>query len=74
MTLAPPLPAIVPDEHDELVPALRGLFSAAPSAMKSGPETLAKMLLVFGFLPYRPHVFAVEAAVEALLLDGEVAA
>lgn len=60
--------------NDEVLPALRELFSQHPAAVSSGPEALARMVYVLRFLPYRPGVCEVEAALEALTLEGEVAA
>lgn len=53
---------------------LRELFSQHPQAMRSGPETLGRMLHVLRFLPYRPEVWEVEAALEALQVEGALAA
>lgn len=58
-------------QSSDLVPALRELFSRHPEAMKSDPETLSRMLHVLRFLPYRPEVYEVEAALEALKLEDE---
>lgn len=57
-----------------VVPALRELFSQHPRAMRCGPETLSRMLYVLCFLSYRPGVCEVEAALEALQVEGELAA
>jgi hypothetical protein len=57
-----------------VLPALRDLFSQHHGAIRSGPETLARMLQVLCFLPYRPEVAEVEAALEALAVEGEVLA
>lgn len=57
-----------------VVIGLRELFSLHPGAMRSGPETLGRMLYVLCFLPYRPDVYEVEAALEALQVEEEVAA
>lgn len=54
--------------------ALRELFSQHPGTMRSGPEFLSRLLYVLRFLPYRPDVFEVEAALEALQIEGELAA
>jgi hypothetical protein len=64
---------IITDES-ELLPALRELFSQHPTATRSGPETLARLLWVLRYLPYRPLVFEVEAALEVLSIEGEVLA
>lgn len=64
-----------PENHaEDLVPALRGLFSQHPGAMRSSPEVIGRMLYVLCFLSYRPALFEVEAALEALRIDGELAA
>lgn len=60
--------------YDEVLPALRELFSQHPAAASSGPEALVRMVYVLQFLPYRPGVYEVEAALEALTLEGETAA
>jgi len=57
-----------------VLPALRELFSQHPGAMRSGPEALSRMLYVFRLLPYRPEVCEVEAALEALCTEEELAA
>lgn len=58
----------------EILPALRELFSQHPAAVSSGPEMLARMVYVLRFLPCRPGVCEVEAALETLTLEGEIAA
>lgn len=60
--------------NDEVLPALRELFSQHPAAVSSGPEALVRLLYVLGFLSFRPGVCEVEAALEALTLEGEIAA
>jgi hypothetical protein len=57
-----------------VLPALRELLDQHPEAHSSAPEKLAGLLWMLRYLPYRPDVFAVEAALEALILDGDVAA
>lgn len=57
-----------------VVVALRDLFSQYPGAIKSGSETLGKLLYVLRFLPYRPDAYEVEEALEALQIEGELAA
>jgi hypothetical protein len=57
-----------------VLPALRELLTQHPETNSSNPEKLAGLLRMLRYLPYRPHVFAVEAALEVLPLDGEVAA
>jgi len=67
-----PSPNIIHDPN--VLPALRELFSRYPAMMQNGPETLSRALFVLRYVPYRPKPFEVEAALEALVLDGEVAA
>lgn len=59
---------------EKVLPAIRELFSRRPTAVGHGPETIGRMLCVRNFLPYRPDTCEVEAALEALVLEGEVAA
>ncbi len=54
--------------------ALRDLFSKHPETTCCGAESLAELLRLGRFLPYRPPVFEVEAALEALRIEGEVVA
>ena len=67
-----PSPTIVRDLGVLL--ALRDLFSQHPAMIYSEPETLGRALHVLRFLPYRPETFEVEAALEALRVEGEVLA
>lgn len=61
--------------HDPCVlPALRDLLNQHREVSSTSPEELADLLWTLRYLPYRPHAFAVEAALEALLVDGEVLA
>jgi hypothetical protein len=60
----------IPDTH--VHPALRELFSQHPDMMQSGCETLSRALHVLRFLACRPEPFEVEAAREALLVEGEL--
>jgi hypothetical protein len=69
--VAPPQ-RIIPPDNSDLLPALRGLFSQRPAAMQSGLETLARLLWVLSYLPYRPEESEVEIAMEALRVEGEV--
>jgi hypothetical protein len=66
-------PAPIPDDPDVL-PALRELFSQHPAMARSGRENLSRALFALRYLPYRPETLAVEAAREALLVEGEVLA
>jgi hypothetical protein len=56
----------------DVLPALRDLLNQHREVRSLGPEELADHLWMLHYLPYRPHAFAVEAALEALLVDGEV--
>jgi hypothetical protein len=58
----------------DVLPALRELLSQHPGMTRSGLESLSRALYVFRFLPYQPETFEVEAALEALCVEGEVAA
>jgi hypothetical protein len=49
--------------------ALRDLFSQYPAAAQIGPERLADLL--WRHVPSRPHESQVEAALEALAVEGE---
>jgi hypothetical protein len=66
-----PLP---PDTRDypSVFLALRELFSRYPAAAESGPDRLADLLCTY--LPLRPDESQVEAALEALCVDGKVLA
>lgn len=66
------IPQEAPSAH--VLPALRELFSHHPAATRSGPEALAGLLVMLQLLPHRPEVFEVEAALEALQVEGELAA
>jgi hypothetical protein len=68
---APPQRSI---HEGDVLPALRELFSQYPAMTQSAPETLSRALSVFGFLPYQPETFEVEAALEALRIEGGIAA
>jgi hypothetical protein len=59
---------------DEVLLALRELYSQHPGAVKSGPDKLVRMLHVRRFLPRRCEVGEVEAALEALRVEGEIEA
>ncbi|MGF1472041.1 MAG: hypothetical protein ACFB50_09915 [Rubrobacteraceae bacterium] len=67
-------PLISVYNDDDVLPALREFYSQHPAAMKSSPETLARLLYMFRFLSYRPDVYEVEAALEALQVEEELAA
>jgi hypothetical protein len=52
--------------------AFRELLSRNPCAAQFGSETLAELLHAEGYLHRRPLESLVEAALEALLVEGEV--
>lgn len=62
-----------PDET-EIVVALRDLFSAYPGAMSCGLDTMAGLLWALGYASRRPSEFEAAVALEALTLEGEIAA
>jgi hypothetical protein len=58
--------------HDRnVLPALRELLSHHPAMALDGSETLSQGLYDLRFLSYRPEPFAIEAALKALLVEGE---
>jgi hypothetical protein len=59
---------------EEVLPALRELLSRHPAAASSSPVKLAGLLRILCYLPRRPGPLEVAAALEALEVDGEVAA
>jgi hypothetical protein len=67
--LTPPIRII---HNADVLPALRELFGQHPTMTQSGPESLSRALYVFRFPPHRPPTFEVEAALEALRIEGEV--
>jgi hypothetical protein len=62
---------ILPNDPDVL-PALRGLFSQHPFCVDWDAHELAGVLRAQGYLNRRPHEAAVEAALEALSIEGQV--
>ena len=68
MALAPQ--RIIPEP--DVRPALRELLAQHPILTQVGCEALSRALFVLHYLPYRPEPFEVEAAREALLVEGEV--
>jgi hypothetical protein len=55
-----------------ILPALRELFSQHPNLANCGPEELRELL--GRYLPWRPGIFEIEAALEALRVEGQVVA
>ena len=64
---------IIADDPNVL-PTLRDLFGQHPGMIHSGPETLGRALYMLRFLSYRPETLEVEAALEALRVEGVVLA
>ena len=60
------------NESRTVLDGLRSMLSQYPQAAAAGTETLAELLYERCFLPHQPEPFAVEAAQEALLVEGEV--
>jgi hypothetical protein len=56
----------------DVLPVLREFLSQNPGMTQIGYDALSRSLFVLRFLPYRPAPFAVEAALEALMVEGEV--
>jgi hypothetical protein len=61
-----------PTACEEVLPAVRELISWHPTAAYKSPNTLARLLWILRYLPYRPEIFKVETALEALRVEGEV--
>jgi len=57
-----------------VLPALRELLSQHPGMTQSGLESLSRALYVFRLLPYCPNTSEVEAALDALRVEGKIAA
>ena len=69
MTLAPQ--AIAPDDPDVL-PAVRELLMQRPSYRQCSATEIAEGICFLGYMNYRPREAAVEAALEALVVEDEV--
>jgi hypothetical protein len=63
-----------PTAREDVLPALRELFSQHPAVTHKSSDTLARLLGVMRYLAYRPETFEVEAALKALRVEGEIAA
>jgi hypothetical protein len=61
-----------PTACDDVLPALRELYSQQPAAPSKSPDTLARLLHLLRYVPRRPSTFEVEVAIEALRVEGEV--
>lgn len=67
-----PLNPIV--QETDVLPAVRDLLNQYPPVVNCGPETLARRLFVLCYLDRLPSVFEVEAALGALMVEGEAVA
>ena len=62
------------DSHQDVVPALRQYLSIRPSAVSDEPRVTIRELRLWGLMEREPSEGAVEAALEALTVEGEVLA
>jgi hypothetical protein len=62
---------IIPNDP-KLLPALRDLLAQQLSYQECGAGEVAKGLFCLRYINYRPHEDAVEVALEALRIEGEV--
>jgi len=62
------------DPHGDVVPALRQYLSMCPSAMSDEPYVTIQELRMRGLMESEPSEGEVEAALEALTVEGEVLA
>jgi hypothetical protein len=69
MSLAPH--RIIPNDPN-LLPAVRDLLSRHPAYQEHGACEIRQGLFWLRYMNYRPHESAVEAAPEALTVEGEV--
>jgi hypothetical protein len=69
-----PLYLSKPTACEDVLPALRELLSQHPAVTHKSPDTSARLLWFMRYLPHRPETFEVEAALEALRVEGEIAA
>jgi hypothetical protein len=58
--------------HEDVVPALRQYLSIRPSAVSDEPHVTARELRLWGLMEREPSEGEVEAALEALTVEGEV--
>jgi hypothetical protein len=63
---------INPNDPPNLLPAVRELQTQYPSYQHRGAAEIAEGLFCLRYMKYRPHEAAVEAALEALRVDGAV--
>lgn len=62
------------DPHLDVVPALRQYLSMRPSAVSDEPCVTTRELRLCGLMEREPSEAEVEAALEALTVEGEVLA
>ena len=67
-------PQISIQDHPDVLPAVRELLSQHPSCLSRGVLGVTHELHVRGYVTREPHETAVEAALEALTVEGEVLA
>jgi hypothetical protein len=60
------------DGYEAVVPALRQYLSVRPSAVSDEPCVTARELRLRGLIEREPSEGAIEAALEALTVEGEV--
>ena len=61
----------IPNDAD-LLPAVRELLTQHPSYQHCGAFEIAEGLFWLRYMNYRPHEVAVEAALEALTVEGVI--
>lgn len=71
MTIAPPT---IVHEPPDLMPAVRELLCRYPEVADSQPTAIARLLWESRTSPHIPNEWAVETALEALRVEGEVLA
>ena len=62
------------DPHADVLPALRQYLYIRPSAVSDEPRVTARELRLLGLMKREPSEGEVEAALEALTVEGEVLA
>jgi hypothetical protein len=62
-----------PTAREDVLPALRELFSQHPTTAYKSPDTLARLLWMLRYLPYQPSSFEVEVVLEPLEVERGVA-